>query len=62
MAATKKAPVSAGTLTGAGLKTLHGSKSDFIIAQKVWNTIVEIWGQEHGMTLEVKAKEVAKVG
>ena len=62
MDACEKAPVSGGTLTGAGLKTLHGSKSDFIIAQSIWDSIVKIWGQEHGLNLEVRAKEVEKVG
>lgn len=46
--ATKKAPASAGTLTRARAETLAGSQSEFIIAQKVWNTLIEIWGQEHG--------------
>lgn len=60
--ATKKAPASAGTLTRARAETFAGSQSDFIIAQKVWDSIVKIWGQEHGLNLEVRAKEVAKVG
>lgn len=62
MAATKKAPVSGGTLTRAKTETFAGSQSDFIIAQSIWNALVRIWGQEHGLTLEVKVKEVAKVG
>lgn len=62
MDAREKAPVSGGTLTRAKTETFPGSQSDFIIAQKVWDSLVKIWGQEHGLTLEVKAKEVAKVG
>ena len=62
MDAREKAPVSGGTLTRAKTETFPGSQSDFIIAQKVWNNLIEIWGQEHGLTLEVQAKKVAKVG
>ena len=57
MAATKKAPVSGGTLTRAKTETFAGSQSDFIIAQNIWSRLIEIWGKEHGLNLEVKAKE-----
>lgn len=59
--ATKKAPASAGTLTRAKTETFTGSQSDFILSQKIWSSLVEIWGQEHGLDLQVKAKEGAKV-
>ena len=58
--ATKKAPTSAATLTGAGLHSVPGQESDFILAQNVWNCLVKIWGQEHGLALEVKEKGEAK--
>ena len=57
---TKKAPTSAATLTGAGIETLHGDNSEFILAQKVFNRLIEIWGQEHGLALEVKEKREVK--
>ena len=53
---TKKAPVSAATLTRAGIETFAGDNSDFILAHNVWSRLVEIWGQEHGLALEVKRK------
>ena len=62
MDACEKAPVSGGTLTRAKTETFAGSQSDFIIAQSIWDSIVKIWGQEHGLNLEVRAKEVEKVG
>ena len=58
---TKKAPTSAATLTGAGIETFPGSNSDLILAQKVFNRLIEIWGQEHGYALEVKPKSAGDV-
>ena len=57
MDACEKAPVSGGTLTRAKTETFAGSQSDFIIAQNIWSRLIEIWGKEHGLNLEVKAKE-----
>ncbi len=53
---TKKAPASAATLTRAGIETFAGSNSDFILAHNIWSSLIEIWGQEHGLALEVKRK------
>ncbi|BAL84251.1 hypothetical protein SELR_25430 [Selenomonas ruminantium subsp. lactilytica TAM6421] len=58
--ATKKAPTGVAAPAGAGIETLHGSNSDFILAQNVWNSLVKIWGQEHGLALEVKEKGEVK--
>ena len=57
---TKKAPTSAATLTGAGIETLHGDNSEFILAHNIWSSLIEIWGQEHGLALEVKEKGEVK--
>ena len=56
MAATKKAPASGSTLTGVRAETFAGSQSDFILAQKMWDSLVKIYGAEQGLILEVKAK------
>ena len=57
---TKKAPASAATLTRAGIETFAGDNSDLILAQKVFYRLIEIWGQEHGLALEVKEKGEVK--
>ena len=54
---TKKAPAGVGAPAGAGIETFTGSNSDFILAQNIWNRLIEIWGQEHGLALEVKKRE-----
>lgn len=57
---TKKAPAGVGAPAGAGIETFAGSNSDYILAQKVFNALVEIYGQENGLALEVKEREGLK--
>lgn len=57
MYANKKACASVGAPAQAETETLTGSQSDYILAQKIWNSLIEIWGQENGLSLEVRTKE-----
>lgn len=57
MGITKKAPVSVGALTRAKTETIAGLQSDFILAQKIWDSLIKIYGEEHGLKLEVRTKE-----
>lgn len=61
MSTNKKAPVSVGALTRAKTETFAGSQSDFILAQKIWDSLIKIYGEEHGLKLEVKTKEKVAV-
>jgi hypothetical protein len=56
MAANKKAPASVGALTRAKTETFAGSQSDTILAQKIWDSLIKIWGLEHGLNLQVQQK------
>lgn len=53
----QKALASVGALTKAKTETFAGSQSDYILAQKVFDSLIKIWGEEHGLTLEVRRKE-----